>query len=316
MTTPREIKLVTHPAFPAWGRCLVAAERDGKLFLLGEDGEEHVLAQSFGSKLTAITLAAAEAGEVAVAIQNRRAVALGKRVPRGKPRKVAPKAPRLTFEQQVERFNSLFPGGFQGEAFAVERGNATTAASREGAIELAKTALSKDALTDEAGYDRAAAVLTDSKLIQPMEGSIAIKSMPAEHRMGFAAALRNLLHGSGDFEGRFDALVSAVKLVKPDGEAKRPSWPFVTLFGGVHAPKEHVFVKPKLLLEQAAILGVQVDYDPLPSGKAYGQIQELLRTVEGKLRAAGLQPRDLMDVSTFVLTTLAAPADAAADKTA
>jgi hypothetical protein len=303
--SPRPIQLVQHPARPAWGRCLVAAERDGKVFLLGEDGEEHVLAQSHRGNLQVLSLAAEEAGAVAQEIENRRAAALGKRVSRGKPRKTVPRAPRLTFEQQLERFNATFPGGFGGEAFtSTERGASGVASSRQGAIDLAKTLLSASSLSAETGYDRAAALLAESKLIHPMEGAIAIKAMPAEHRAAFSAALREQLHGSGDNTTRFDALVAAVKITKSETEMKRPSWPFVTLFGGLYAPTEHVFVKPKLLLEQAAILGVQVDYDPLPSGKAYEQLLGVVRTVEGKLREAGHAPRDLMDVTAFVLATL------------
>ncbi len=281
------------------------------MFLLGEDGEEHVLAQSHRGSLQVLTLAADEAGVVAKEIENRRAAALGKRVSRGKPRKIAPKAPRLTFEQQVERFNELFPGGFAGEAYvAAERGAPGSTGTRQAALDVAKTLLASSSLTAETGYDRAAALLADTKLIHPMEGSIAIKAMPAEHRAGFSAALREQLHGTGDYAERFDALVAAVKIAKGE-ELKRPSWPFVTLFQGLYAPTEHVFVKPKLLMEQAAILGMQVDYDPLPSGKAYAQIQELVRAVDGKLRAAGLAPRDLIDTTVFVLTTLA-PKGAAA----
>src|SRR5204863_5710320 len=101
-------------------------------------------------------------------------------------------------------------------------------------------------LTAETGYDRAAALLADTRLIHPMEGSIAIKAMPVEHRAAFSAALREQLHGTGDYAARFDALVAAVKIAKPDGEIKRPSWPFVTIFAGLYAPEEHVFVKPRL----------------------------------------------------------------------
>ena len=302
----KSIELVEHPARPTWGRCLVSAERDGKVFLVCEDGEEHALAATHKSHLKPLALVGDEIGKAVLAIEQRRAAALGKRIPRGKPRKTAPKAPRATFDQQIQRFETAFPGGFTGEAYTADR------AARDGIVAKAKELFGKASLEGDVGYDRTMSFLQDTKLIHPMEGTIALKTMPADTRAGFTDALRDLLHGSGDATARFDAFVAAVKLMKPDGELKRPSWPFVTMFAGFYSPVEQAYIKPKLLLEQAAILAETVDYDPLPSGKAYDQLVHVLKVVSKRLADAGQKPRDLVDAATFVLTTLAPQAAAPA----
>ncbi len=308
----KSIELVEHPARPTWGRCLVAAERDGKVFLVCEDGEEHVLAATHKGHLKPLALVGDEIAQAVLAIEQRRAAALGKRIPRGKPRKTAPKAPRATFDQQVQRFEGAFPGGFAGDAYQADR------ATRDVIVARAKELFAKSSLEGNVGFDRTMSFLTDTKLIHPMEGTIALKTMPEDTRAGFTDALRDLLHGSGDRAARFDAFVAAVKLMKPDGELKRPSWPFVTMFAGFLSPTDQAYIKPKLLLEQAAILAETVDYDPLPSGKAYEQLVHVLEVVSKRLVDAGQEPCDLVDAATFVLTTLApqaaAPAvDASAD---
>jgi len=160
-------------------------------------------------------------------------------------------------------------------------------------IELARTLLRARLAGGDAAYDRAAALLAETKLIHPMEGSIAIKSMPAEHRSAFGAALREILAWAAATTRALRRRSWPRWAVKPT-PSPAPSWPFVTVFAGLYTPSEHVFVKPKLLLEQAAISAFRSDYDPLPSGKAYEQLREddpaahVLRLVE-----AGQAPRDL-----------------------
>jgi hypothetical protein len=306
-------EIYRHPARPEWGNGILIGERENKLILHWEDGLEHAVASAFRDRLEIVEMSAEDTDRINEAVTSQRNQALKAaeraklRVAR-KPR--APRPPKLSFAEQLTKFQAAYPGGFTDSAYlASERGitdGATVAGSRQAAIELAAATLGPDAFGDaEAVYQAALTLIGATTLVFPIEGVIPFRGMQAEHRPGFAAALRDLLHGDGPMATRLDSYVAALQLTDSKGEAKRPTWPLVTILPALYAPATCAFVKPKLLQEQAAILAVNVNYQPLPSGAVYDQFGAVLKAVDQKLREAGLEPRDLMDVAAFVWATLA-----------
>ncbi len=301
------LSFVQHPARPLWGRCIIVAERDGKVFLHCEDGEEHAIAATHKASLASVEVPSSEAPQVAAFILDKRTRAAAKAA--RKPKKNAVPKVRQTFESQLERFSAAFAGGFTGEAFVQKE-----RAVKDAAIARAKELLSASLLSAPDAFANVAKFLGEANLMHPMESVVSFRGISAEDQPAFVSALSSLLHGSGDYAARFDAWVAAVRIGTGEGEArtiKRPSWPFTTIFAALLAPNEQVFIKPKTLQEQAAILNLPVNYQPLPSGSVYEQFRAVLSTVAERLRAAGQSPRDLWDVATFVQVSLA-PAEAPA----
>jgi hypothetical protein len=291
---------VQHPSRPAWGHCIIVAERDGKIHLACEDGEEHAIAISHRAQLVSVTPSPEERDALVAQIQGKRTAAQARaaraaKLKAQKPK--APRAPKLTFDEQVTRFQQLSPGGF--------------VAARDPGMESARALLSAEALAGPDGFANLTTVVGATTLLHPMEGQIPLRAIPEAHRAPIAAALRELLHGAGDYGPRFDAWVAAFNAARPEGATKGPSWPLTTLVPALYSPSEHVFVKPKLFQEQAKTLALPLEYVSLPNGVVYEQFRGVLRAVEGKLREAGLSPRDLMDVAGFVWTTLAPDKNAA-----
>jgi hypothetical protein len=288
---------VEHPARPTWGRCLIVAERDGKVHLQCQDGQEHAVALTHKHQLVTVTPAPEELDTLLAQLQghrNARAATAAKK----KSKPSAPKGPRLTFEQQLERFTASHPGGFT--------------AVQEPAIAEAHARLSREALSGPDAFGSVQALVAATTMLHPMEGQIPLRAVPAEHHAAIATALRELLHGSGDYAPRFEAFVAAFGAARPEGSAQKgPSWPLMTLLPALHAPKEHVFVKPKLFQEQAKIIGAPVDYVSLPNGAVYEQFRSMMHALDAKLHESGIVPRDLFDVASFVATTLATKAEAA-----
>ncbi len=146
-----------------------------------------------------------------------------------------------------------------------------------------------------------------------MEGQIPLRAVPSEHHASIAAALRELLHGSGDYAPRFEAFVAAFGAARPEGSTQKgPSWPLMTLLPALYAPSEHTFVKPEASSEsRRRSLGrteSTPSYVSLPNGAVYEQFRAMMKGLSGKLRERAEQsPRDLFDVAAFVSITLSPP---------
>lgn len=307
-------KLFSHPARPEWGRGLLVAERDKLLVLHWEDGQEHLVAATHRDKLTEVALDDAERASVVgklLGVQAARSAAASRSKSKSSSKRPARKAaPVMSFDAQMEVFARAFPGGFAGAKFvAAERGveaGGNKPGGREWAVEKAHEVLSAAAFADAAAVFEAVTTFLRPPLtlVHPMEGAIPLKAMKDEARAEFVAALRELLHGSGAYGERFDRFVAAAQLTDKEGKTRRPGWPLSTLLPGLYAPREHLFVKPQLFQKQAAILGMKIAYQSAPSGAIYQDFLSVGRALEAKLRDRGEAPRDLLDVATFVWTTL------------
>lgn len=302
--------LFTLESQPSWGRATLLDDKDGKLVLYFEHGGRRVFIKSQVKGLQAVELSAEEARTMDARLRGKR--------PQGSVAKKSAKAkaarPLLavfpSFEAQVRWFETLFPGGFAGEKFVSDERGAPEAKGKKGyktaAIKLAQEQLSPARLasaTPEETFEVSKKLLGFTNLVFPLEGPIPFTSMKEEDRAAFVAALGELLHGEGAYGPRFEKFASSVRIWDAEGQGRKVTWPLATLLQALYAPAQHSFVKPTVFEQQALILNLTADKHAPVTSTAYERFLEVARKTSERLTAAGHQPRDLMDVYSFIWRT-------------
>ena len=117
------------------------------------------------------------------------------------------------------------------------------------------------------------------------------------------AGLKDLLHGTGEYAERVERFAAALTLKDSKGVAKKVTWPLATVFGSLFDPKQHTCVKPTAFAAQALMLGMSVQKTQALNADGYRQFLEVATRTQKLLRDAGAQPRDLVDVYTFIWRT-------------
>lgn len=303
---------------PEWGAGILLEEKEGKLFFLFEQGGRKVF-----NKLLVKGLKPAE-------MSPEEALALDARL-RGRPLKAAAKSTKkkkavtgplplyATFEEQQRWFETQFPGGFEGEKFIDEERGRPEKKGKNGyknaAINLAREQLSPErfesASTEEL-FESAKKLVQFTNIVHPMEGAVAFGTLPVEARASFVTALKSLLHGTGEYSGRFERFVDTVNLTDAEGKLKKLTWPLATLLSALYHPTEHVCVKPTYFEAQGPLVGLSVSKSQAVAGPAYSRFLEVARATQQKLLDAGHKPRDLMDVYSFIWRSQAEKRPAAA----
>jgi hypothetical protein len=119
---------------------------------------------------------------------------------------------------------------------------------------------------------------------------------PAGARI-FVEGLHDFLYGPGRTGDRFERWVEAVSRL-PRKQTRVLTWPVVTVFGMIAAPRVHVFVKPVVTQIAAALYGFDLPYEPRPSWPTYAGVLALVARIRRDLRDLG--PRDMIDVQSFL----------------
>lgn len=216
-----------------------------------------------------------------------------------------------SFEAQVQWFEKKFPGGFLGEAFTLdERGDEGQTSAKKGykaaAMKLAREELSAErfqSASAEELFASALKLLGKTNIAFPQEGTIRFAKIAEEKRPMILEALRAVLHGDGEYGPRLEKLAESINLVDQDGKPKVTTWPVATQFGALFDPATHVCVKPTFFGGQGLLLGMDFDVStPVTAGK-YDKLLAIARETEARLRKLGHEPRDLMDVYSFIYRT-------------
>jgi hypothetical protein len=113
----------------------------------------------------------------------------------------------------------------------------------------------------------------------------------------FAEGLYDWLHGSGTEQERFERWVDVVADL-PRRQTRVLTWPVVTVFGFLGRPDTHFFLKPMVTRRAAEAYGYDLAYSSRPSWETYAGLLAFAETVRRDL--ADLQPRDLIDVQSFL----------------
>jgi hypothetical protein len=294
-----------HADHPEWGRGIIlplSAARQDRLDLAFEMGGRRVIMKSFAAKLQAVDVTPLEAKTLLEKLAVRRNSSTPIKVSRAKGAKKAPAA-FVDFDAQRRLFRTLFPEGFQDPKY-IRTERQGKKGGRDAALASAASAFVPAAFegSGETAFSAAAELARSSGLVHPLDGSTTLGSIAPEKRPEFLAGLRSWLFGQGDEQKRFEGFLASIAQAAGAG-SKRASWPLVTMFAALKDPAKHVSVKPTAFQRQAALLGLPLDYSPVPNYAGYEQFLAVARETESRLRTAGEQPRDLLDVTAFISLT-------------
>jgi hypothetical protein len=146
-------------------------------------------------------------------------------------------------------------------------------------------------------------VLAATNIVFPIEGAIPFRQLADGDREKAVAGLKDLLHGAGPYGERLERFAASLNLKDGKGEPKKVTWPLAMLFGGLFDPSQHVCVKPTAFANQALTLGVAVEKTQALNAAGYALFLEVATKTRALLVEAGHQPRDLVDVYSFIYTT-------------
>ena len=290
--------LFIHKKRREWGRALLVWERNEKRGYLFEDGQEKVMARGFYGLMEEIEVSAEELA----ALQKRLGVTPDRSVSRSASK------PSLTFPEQLQVFRTLYPQGFQGDAWQakfrgaegvrrIKRHRTAAIVEVQQRLEHKKVSALLHQQQHEKFWHMAAEVLCHTDLV-PTAVSGKLQAVNAEQARLLAQNLADLLHGPGPFEGRFDGFARSVK-----ASLRLPSWQLVTAPLALLNPDEHFCVRPASLRDQVKQMAPGVTLERWPSSIQYNTLLALARQVREKLLAAEQAPRDLFDVYDFVRVT-------------
>lgn len=199
-------------------------------------------------------------------------------------------------------FLRVFPGGFSDELYLAWERDYKVDAHRAWLQQVGGKLRFREAL--DAGHHgevaaAAARIESGRSLLFSFE-KMALRDAIVRSEAGaerFAEGLYDWLYGPGGEADRFDRWADTVRAL-PRRQTRVATWPVVTVFGSIARPKAHLFVKPLTVKRAAEAYGFDLHYESSPSWTTYASVLELAHTVQDDL--ADLQPRDLIDVQSFL----------------
>jgi hypothetical protein len=292
--------LLRHAVRADWGVGILAGEKDGKHRYLFENGEERTLASGF----TAMMLRVEKPSDEEQAAYARLRGILAARAPSDGVRPGG-----LNFAEQLHTFHALYPAGLSDPKWVGEvRGEGAaqrTPRHRQPLIEDARQLLSQKALdalvsAQQFGqvWDSVTKVLSRSDLVSAAQ--LKLKAPGDEQKRALALAVRELLHGAGAYDARFDRFCTA--FTAAFGAA--PRWELATALSAVVHPTEHACVEAAAFRKQMKAAGSHRAVSAQPSGSGYASLLGVVRLIANKLSEHGELPRDLFDVRDFITLTL------------
>jgi len=297
-----------------WGHGLEIEQQDKHSVLFFEKAgqKRFVVAKALETQtLKDVTLTAEQVTALAALAAGRKSKqSTAPKKPRA-PRKTAAKSVFATISDQLKLFETLFVGGFTGKKFLKEergtRGATGEDGFKEAGIALAQELLSAQAFASEPVevlFERAQRVLAQTTIAHPIfEGNIPFKSIPEGDRAAAVAGLKDLLHGTGAYGDRLSRFAESLNLRDKKGEPRKVAWPLATVFGALFDPATNTAVKPTAFSNQAATLGMDVAVTQKLDAAGYAKFLGVVHKTRDALVAAGHQPKDLLDVYTFIWRT-------------
>jgi hypothetical protein len=203
-------------------------------------------------------------------------------------------------EGRRRRFLRYFPKGFKDETYIAWEREYKADAARDWQSVLARPAF--EALLESGRFREIAAqaIRIESRTnllfsFEKMALRDAIRTPAGARR--FADGLHDFLHGTGTDEARFTRWCETVAGL-PRRQTRVFTWPVVTVFGFIAAPKSHMFLKPNVTRIAAARYGVELQYSSRPGWQTYHHLLRLAATVRRDSR--DLRPRDMIDIQSFL----------------
>ena len=288
--------LFSHKKRRDWGVGVLSGEQDGKRRYLFEDGEERILGAG-GIELM-------DKVEVPDRDQQATCARLMTLLAKREGRAESAESPGVSAViKQLARLHEKYPGGFFGKTWRSDEKISSSRQSRNAGAPKRKAALALKNLEkleraqryDEI-WDQVVALLDESGLAS---GQLKAASGAEPQRL-IAEKTRELLHGTGSYEARFDRFVAAYETVFHEA----PSWQIATALPALMSPVDHVYVEPALFRKQLKALSRYSAFAARPNAAAYIRCLGMAQALANMLAARGEIPRDLLDVHDFVRVTV------------
>jgi hypothetical protein len=215
-----------------------------------------------------------------------------------------------SFQDQVDLFLELHPKGFQDEAW-VEEHRGTPSGSdlkrhRDPAIRAVTETLAVEHCREMTESDRhdelmevVRGVLSSTDLVSLGHVRM-LEGLTPDETKALAEATTDLLHGEDDYHPRFGGWLRVLQ----DVLGSRPSWRLATALPALAFPQEQVCVRHSAFKRQAASIAPRARYSRRARVAPYESYRHVATAVRKRLKAAGHEPRDLLDVYDFVWATL------------
>ena len=194
-------------------------------------------------------------------------------------------------------FLKLFPDGFEDAGYLKEERNYKMEA-RKLLLELLNEQSYRE-LLESGNFDeivrRALQVVNKTNLIFPNEKMRLRDGLktPAQVQF-FAERLFDLLYGAGEFRKRFEDFAACLE------EIEAAKWTTMTYFPFLAFPDEHMFLKPEITKHAAALTKAELNYKPDLNWLTYSCLLDFARYLKDELIAMEMNPRDMIDVQSFM----------------
>jgi hypothetical protein len=302
-TASEPLPLFKHTARKDWGVGVLIREDDGKRSYLFEDGTERTLANAFHQLMRRVE----DPNPEQRAFYERQRILLAAR------QSASSSGVRITgptFLDQMETLHRVYTAGLADPHWAENiRGEGVTprvprhrdALIREAQEQLSPAAFDALTKTQSSGqiWELIIAIVSRSDLVPAAQLKKA-KSVNAEHLRGVVLAAKDLLHGAGAYEPRFEAYLRELALIL--GEA--PRWELATALSAAYNPAEHICVQPTTFRNQLKVIGSSGAIPARATRPVYTRLLNGMKTIVKKLTEHGAPPRDLFDVYDFMRVTI------------
>jgi hypothetical protein len=289
--------LFAHSVRKEWGVGVFAGEKDGKRRYLFENGEERTLASGFDQMMQRVENPSADQQFTLARLS-------GVLAARAKSGEDAGKPAGFSIGKQLAKFREAYSAGFADPDWLEDvRGGAR--GKRATAMRDAQERLSSEAFGALLGSQQGAGVWREAQAILTASGlvpasQLALKQANGDALRPLGPVLRELLHGTGPYDQRFDRFVTA--FTTAFGAA--PAWDIATALPALLHPLDHVCVEPLLFKKQVKLCAQGRSITPRAASAGYAAFLSVTRLIANKLAEQGEAPRDLMDVRDFIIFTL------------
>ncbi|MDQ3037510.1 MAG: hypothetical protein M3Y87_34265, partial [Myxococcota bacterium] len=256
-----------HNSKAEWGHAVIAEELSDRTKYVFENAGERTFMNGH-SAIHEVELPADEREALAKQLL-RRAPASSTKKRSSTAKTKASTEPAMTFERQQAIFGARYANGFADAKYSHEERGTPEGRDRnlDALIALARelfAAARLDKAIAGGGFedvytDAVKVLVASSKLSFPKADKPTFEKMPPSGHERFATALRDLLHGQGAYNARFDAFVKSLA-------TKSAPWTIATIFSAAVHPEAHVLVKPTVSQRQARALGLAEPPIGAPTG--------------------------------------------------
>lgn len=224
-----------------------------------------------------------------------------------------PSAPKPELDDQVTVFEALYPEGFHGAKWTAQhRGRIEGRRLKrhvDPAIEEAAARLDASTLQTLIDEGRPGEVLQRFMEVVGNTDLATSKQLEGFRELSVDTELARAMHGFLHEQRRGDlGPMARLRLELARLGYRKLPWTALTAARALLHPADHMVVRPANVRAQAKLIAPRLRIGPVPCAAEYSRCLELTMAVREHLTKAGLAPRDLFDVASFMRVTLAASA--------